>query len=263
MQDPSVGERPSRANSARLLHAQLSPRTFWNFAREFSSFRRATVVEVTADEARAMETNLGPFAHTRDPEAGPWIAAAAAIAQGLGVNSGGQVMAIRMDDHMTPATIEKYPKYVLMSKAHLAEIGGQEPKSLGELGRVWPRPIGEVDRRSHPGRTLEWRRDGGTTRAIGSNKLSAELHVLKGTYRPGRHRPRTPAPVVTETITPQAWLTGPALELWHAHVSSYQQRGQNVLGCEALLALYCQLEVTIIEKWRTGQPMARVWFAGP
>jgi hypothetical protein len=90
----------------------------------------------------------------------------------------------------------------------------------------------------------------------GRNKIPPALHVVRGTARRRRHPPVTPAlAALTGPVTPPAWLTGDALQVWHAKVETYRRRNQGVRGFEGALAVYCQVEATLIRKWTTGAPV--------
>lgn len=95
----------------------------------------------------------------------------------------------------------------------------------------------------------------------GPKKTPDRAKVIRGTFKgKGGKGNDGPAPPVVpalagDPVMPK-WLTGGAAELWRERVAIYQRRGQTVVGCERALAVYCKLEVEIIDRWRTRKPVA-------
>lgn len=83
--------------------------------------------------------------------------------------------------------------------------------------------------------------------------LPPEVIQLRGTRKPTRPRERIVEPVPGVPRKP-AWLKGRAARIWREKLAIYTRRGQNVVGCEANLAIYCRLEATILDDWDAGRP---------
>lgn len=69
---------------------------------------------------------------------------------------------------------------------------------------------------------------------------------MRGTERSDRAREFIVEPVEGEPVPPP-WLGGEALELFWRKVSTYQARGQAVVGLEDAIAHYAALETEIID----------------
>ncbi len=100
-------------------------RTYW---LSFCDATRATgeqflgvvVVDVHSAEARfALMKHPG----MRDKDEGPWIGAATTRAWDAGVNPGGEIAAVRVDDKIHPDEIERLPRLTLLDKPTLRQLG--------------------------------------------------------------------------------------------------------------------------------------------
>ncbi len=97
------------------------PRTYWLSFADDDGFRGALVVDVPEHETVAAWLAHPDMA---DPDNGPWIAAACRLAHRAQVNPGGEVLAIRIDDHPAEAVKElALPRLQLLSKAELEQNG--------------------------------------------------------------------------------------------------------------------------------------------
>lgn len=83
----------------------------------------------------------------------------------------------------------------------------------------------------------------------GPPALPDNVKLLRGTLRPDRSHPREVPVLEGEPVKPE-WLTGHAASaIWDERVATYRNRGQNVRGCESMLAHYCRLDAEIIAAW--------------
>ena len=91
----------------------------------------------------------------------------------------------------------------------------------------------------------------------GRKSKSPALHLATGTDQPCRRKEQVVIPLHGEVQRPK-WLTGKARKLFEEKLLVYEKRGQSVVGLERALAHYCQLEILIVELWKTpaGPTMA-------
>src|SRR5688572_20606627 len=83
--------------------------------------------------------------------------------------------------------------------------------------------------------------------------VSALVHQLRATARPSRTKIAAVPELDGEPLKPD-WLSGRASKLWDTKVRRYQDRGQNVCGCESALAVLCALEAALIDEfWLQGK----------
>lgn len=75
----------------------------------------------------------------------------------------------------------------------------------------------------------------------------------RGTAKKTRARRQAVRDIDGAPVMPE-WLMGRARQIWKQKVAVYSARGQNVVGCEATLAQYCQLEAKLEQLWGVGTP---------
>jgi hypothetical protein len=83
-------------------------------------FLGVSIVRVTGADVRAVLPILAAKFPRHDTVDGPWIAAATRKAHQLGINPGGQVGSIRLDD--VPG-VPAYPENVMLTTAQIRQFG--------------------------------------------------------------------------------------------------------------------------------------------
>lgn len=85
--------------------------------------------------------------------------------------------------------------------------------------------------------------------ARGRKTRPDRLKIIRGTWKPSRSHPPA-VPVLPGVPQRPGWLRGAARRLWDVKTGTYSRRSQSVIGCEGILAMYCQLEADIVQRWR-------------
>lgn len=76
------------------------------------------------------------------------------------------------------------------------------------------------------------------------------FHMRDNTERKDRVIEEAVIPLHGEVERPK-WLKGKARKVFEEKLEIYKKRGQSIVGLERMLAHYCQLEVLLIELWKT------------
>lgn len=77
----------------------------------------------------------------------------------------------------------------------------------------------------------------------------------RGTSQPCRARENVVAPISGEVVRP-AWITGRARKLFDQRIAVYKKRGQQIAGCEEMIAHYCALSADIEARRKAHQPVS-------
>jgi hypothetical protein len=86
----------------------------------------------------------------------------------------------------------------------------------------------------------------------GKKGYSQAIHAATGTDQPCRVALDVVPPVEDRFPRPK-WLSAAARNIWDSKVEIYEARGQDISGCGATLAQYCQLEAHLVDTWRHKQ----------
>lgn len=102
-------------------------RTYWlSFADadrpKGQQFLGVVIVDVSEQEAAAA---LAAKPDMHDQVEGPWIGAAIRACWQAGVNPGGEVGSMRIDDSAPPGALDRYPRLTLLSRADVARLEPQ------------------------------------------------------------------------------------------------------------------------------------------